>query len=62
MRRRLRRRTLVLISKARDLDLGGINLDVSMEQIIEDLEYSGAAPAGNDVRVAYFEQPSRRVA
>lgn len=52
----------MLMSKIRDLDLGGIDLDVSMEQIIEDLEYSGTAPARNDVRVGYFEQRSRRVA
>ncbi len=50
------------MSKVRDLDRGGIELDVSLEQIIEDLEYSGAAPARNDVRVAYLEQRSRRVA
>ena len=62
MKRRLRRRTLVLMSKVRDLDLGGVDLDVSPEQIIEDLEYSGAPPTRNDGRVGYFEQRSRRVA
>lgn len=62
MRRRMRRRALVLMSKIRDLDLGGIDLDVSMEQIIEDLESAGVPLAQNDGLVGAFEQRSRRVA
>lgn len=62
MRRRMRRRVLVLMSKIRDLDLGGIDLDVSMEQIIEDLESAGVPLAQNDGLVGAFEQRSRRVA
>ncbi len=52
----------MLMPKVRDLDLGGIDLDVSLEQIIEDLEYSGVPPALNDVRVGRFEKSSMRLA
>jgi len=38
MRRRARRRTLALMSKAWDMSFIGIDLDISMEQIVDELE------------------------
>ncbi|GMQ97977.1 MAG: hypothetical protein BMS9Abin17_0481 [Acidimicrobiia bacterium] len=56
MRRRARRRTLALMSKAWDMSFIGIDLDISMEQIVDELEGPG------DRRWSRRERPSVRTA